>query len=158
MKYANSASGGHGDTDMVYNVKADRVDSLKQTSWVQQNDKEVKNHTQMKTLNSFGAGTDQPTTTPTSPAKNTQSGQLKPVVADHRFMTVTDSYFNKSRFTTKADSRESELLKNHYKFHKGTTYSIGTKGEGYNSGLGTSAKDSYLSPKKGDDKLPGRRN
>ena len=73
-------------------------------------------------------------------------------------MTVTDSYFNKSRFTTKADARDSELLKNHYKFHKGTTYSIGTKGEGYNPGLGTSAKDSYLSPKKGDDKLPGRRN
>ena len=34
MRYANSASGGHGDNDMVYNVKANRVDSLKQTNWV----------------------------------------------------------------------------------------------------------------------------
>ena len=29
MKYANNASGGHGESDMVYNVKADRVDSLR---------------------------------------------------------------------------------------------------------------------------------
>ena len=59
----------------------------------------------MKTLNSFGADE---VTTPNSPVKNSQSGNLKPVIADHRFMTVTDSYFHKGRFTTKADAKDTE--------------------------------------------------
>ena len=103
MKYANNASGGHGESDMVYNVKADRVDSLRQTSWVEMNDKQNKTHlTQMQTLNSLGVD-ESP-----SPVKNTQSGHLKPVIGDHRFMTVTDSYFHKGRFTTKADAKDTE--------------------------------------------------
>ena len=74
-------------------------------------------------------------------------------------MTVTDSYFNKNRLTQKASDKDAQELKNHYKFHKGTTYSIGTKGEGYEQGLNSLAKDSFLSPsKKNEDKLPGRRN
>ena len=109
----------------------------------------------MKTLNSYA---NDDLKEPMSPQKTSQSGGLKPLVADHRFMTVTDSYFGKNRASQKTDYRETEQLKNHYKFHKGTTYSIGTKGEGFNSGLNSLAKDSFLSPKKGDDKLPGRRN
>ena len=68
MKYANSASGGQtGPNDMVYNVKADRVDTLKQANWVQASDASDKTHlTQMKTLNSFGGNDDN---TPTSPAR-----------------------------------------------------------------------------------------
>ena len=45
MKYANSASGGNGDNDMVYNVKANHVDSLKQANWVQTSDNTPKDLT-----------------------------------------------------------------------------------------------------------------
>ena len=39
------------------------------------------------------------------------------------YSTIAETYFNKSRpiFTPK----DAEQLQNHYKFHKGTTYSIG---------------------------------
>ena len=106
----------------------------------------------MKTLNSFGGKGGETEKTSMSGA------QLTPYKGDARFMTVTDSYFAKNRLTGKVDQKDAEQLKNHYKFHKGTTYSIGTKGEGYDSGLNSLAKDSFLSPKKNEEKLPGRRN
>jgi len=73
-------------------------------------------------------------------------------------MTVTDSYFSRSRASQMSPSLDPETLKSLYKFHKGTTYSIGAKGAtGRNN---SSAKDSFLSPnsKQASDKLPGRRN
>ena len=33
MKYANSASGKHGENDMIYNVKADKVKTLAEEPW-----------------------------------------------------------------------------------------------------------------------------
>lgn len=52
-----------------------------------------------------------------------------------------------------------EQLRNHYKFHKGTTYSIGNQQDRANSL--TNTQESYL-PKsrngQGSDVLPGRRN
>ena len=89
----------------------------------------------MKTLNSFGGKGSEPEKTSMSGA------QLTPYKGDARFMTVTDSYFAKNRLTGKVDQKDAEQLKNHYKFHKGTTYSIGTKGEGYDSGLNSLASN-----------------
>lgn len=41
---------------------------------------------------------------------------------------MTDSYFGQRRNTRNgAQEGDQELLKNHYKFHKGTTYAIGTE-------------------------------
>ena len=54
LGYANKASAGGNEQDMVYNVKSDRVDDLNSRPWAEKADKESKNHlTQMKTLNSF---------------------------------------------------------------------------------------------------------
>ena len=58
-------------------------------------------------------------------AKGTRSGSLQPRnTSDGRFQTITDSYFTRNR-NTAANPIEIEELRNHYKFHKGTTYSIG---------------------------------
>ena len=47
-----------------------------------------------------------------------------------RFTTVTDAYFNKNRLIDrKQNPLDVEQLKNHYKFHKGTTYTIGKMGD-----------------------------
>ena len=47
-----------------------------------------------------------------------------------RFMTVTDAYFNRNHLTDrKPNLNDIEQLKNHYKFHKGTTYTIGKMGD-----------------------------
>ena len=46
-----------------------------------------------------------------------------------RFTTVTDAYFNKNRLDRKPNAMDIEQLKNHYKFHKGTTYTIGKMGD-----------------------------
>lgn len=54
---------------------------------------------------------------------------------------------------------DQETLRSLYKFHKGTTYSIGAKNNGaYREGSMT--KDSFISPEKTtkDSELPGRRN
>ena len=48
----------------------------------------------MKTLNSYA---NDEAKEPMSPIKLNQSGGLKPLAADHRFMTVTDSYFGKNK-------------------------------------------------------------
>ena len=45
------------------------------------------------------------------------------------FTTVTDAYFNKNRLDRKPNAMDIEQLKNHYKFHKGTTYTIGKMGD-----------------------------
>lgn len=54
--------------------------------------------------------------------------------------------------------KDAEQLKNHYKFHKGTTYSIGNeKNRAQSLSL---AQESYVNKKRNDigDTLPGRRN
>ena len=108
MAYNNNAGGG-GDKDLIYNIKANQVDA----TWAENNDKVSKNHlTQMQTLNSTST-------------KGTRSGNLKPAKTDgNRFQTITDSYFNRNRQNSQ-NPKDAEQLKNHYKFHKGTTYSIG---------------------------------
>lgn len=141
MAYNNSAGGG-GDKDLIYNIKAERPTALD----AEITDKASKNHlTQMQTLNS---GT-----------RTTRSGSIKPLHNDTRFKTVTDSYFSKGR-QTQHSTKDAELLQNHYKFHKGTTYSIGNTRD--KSAAVTCAQESYVAKqreKQGqDDLLPGRRN
>ena len=46
-----------------------------------------------------------------------------------RFMTVTDSYFNRGGSKVVDPTMDIEKMKNHYKFHKGTTYTIGKMGD-----------------------------
>ena len=56
--------------------------------------------------------------------KNTRSGSVNVNTSDQRYKTIADTYFNRDRqsaFTPK----DIENLQNHYRFHKGTTYSIG---------------------------------
>jgi hypothetical protein len=80
----NNCAGGGGEKDLIYNMKPEG----KGTTWAQLSDKEPKFYlTQMQTLNS------------NSHAKGTRSGSLKPVGNESRFMTVSDSYFNKGRQT-----------------------------------------------------------
>ena len=92
-----------------------------------------------------------------------RSGSLKPVNAsgDSRFMTVSDSYFNRSRQTHNGTSspKDIEAMRNHYKFHKGTSYQIGNSPNA--AAGGTSVAQESYSPKKrfeSSDILPGRRN
>ena len=80
---------------------------------MESNDKNSKNHlTQMQTLNSMNG-------------KGTRSDSLKPVKMDGRFQTITDSYFSRDQHDPANSQKDVEQLRNHYKFHKGTTYSIG---------------------------------
>ncbi len=92
---------------MIYKVSS----SKPAPSDAQINDKASKNHlTQMQTLNNGLA--------------KTRSGSINPTSGNERFKTITDSYFSKGR-QTQYSTQDAELLKNHYKFHKGTTYAIG---------------------------------
>ena len=140
VAYNNNAGGG-GDKDLIYNVKENRIDA----TWAETNDKTSKNHlTQMQTLNS-------------NTIKGTRSGSLKPAKTDGRFMTITDSYFNRSR-QTQGSPKDAEQLRNHYKFHKGTTYSIGHE---RNRAASLSLAQESFVPKQRVEKaeiLPGRRN
>ena len=61
-----------------------------------------------------------------------RSGSLKPPVADNRFKTVTDSYFGMRRNTRGPVEADKEVLNNHYKFHKGATYTIGSDTDQHN--------------------------
>ena len=108
VAYNNNAGGG-GDKDLIYNVKSNK----QEPTWVESNDKNSKNHlTQMQTLNSMNG-------------KGTRSDSLKPVKMDGRFQTITDSYFSRDQHDPANSQKDVEQLRNHYKFHKGTTYSIG---------------------------------
>ena len=141
VSYNNSAGGG-GTNDLIYNMKS--TGPRREETWAEVHDKESKNHlTQMNTLNSN--------------VKGTRSGSLKPVGTDSRFTTISDSYFNKSRHT-QYSPKDQDLLKNHYKFHKGTTYSIGNP-QGRSSSI-SNAQESFVPLKsfQGGDTLPGRRN
>ena len=108
-------------------------------------DKQNKSHlTQMATLN---AGN-----------RTTRSGSTRKLNADDRFTTVGDSYFSKARQTTQITPSDVEALVNHYKFHKGTTYSIGNeRGTGPKASL---TQESYVVKQREDNTevLPGRRN
>ena len=54
--------------------------------------------------------------------------------------------------------KDAELLKNHYKFHKGTTYSIGHE-RGRAAGVSLAAESFIEKQREGAaDILPGRRN
>ena len=118
-------------------------------TWAEEKNKESKNYlTQMQTLNSN--------------TSKTRSGSLKPLDKNNsRFMTVSDSYFNKSRHTQAQNSpsqKDQDWLKNNYKFHKSTSYQIGNQP---NNPSGNSVAQESFSPKKrfeAGDIVPGRRN
>ena len=108
-------------------------------------DRGPKNHlTQMNTLNS-------------STPKHTRSGSLRSPNTISHFKTVSDSYFNRGRQTH--NPLDQELLRNHYKFHKGTSYQIGNDQNSRNQSR-TLAQESYVPKQRLEksDKLPGRRN
>lgn len=125
VNYNNSAGGG-GDRDMIYNLPAEAC--RKDTAWAEIHDKESKNYlTQMQTLNNNMYAP--PRKEPFAALKQNRSGAIKPVPMESRFMTVTDSYFNKGRQSQFDGRGDAQGLKEHYKFHKGTTYSIGKEGQ-----------------------------
>ena len=64
-----------------------------------------------------------------------RSTSVRPPRDDGRFKTVADSYFGQRRSTRDfaANGGDSDNLKNHYKFHKGTTYAIGSDKDRHNS-------------------------
>mmetsp|Transcript_29491 Transcript_29491/g.39230 ORF Transcript_29491/g.39230 Transcript_29491/m.39230 type:complete len:228 (+) Transcript_29491:644-1327(+) len=135
----NNCAGGSADKDLVYNIKASRPAPVYAESF----DKQSKNHlTQMATVNAGQRGS--------------QDGQNANPTTQH-YQTITDSYFNKSK-SPSMNAKDVELLKNHYKFHKGTTYSIGHERE-MGAGL-SSAADAWVAKQREDaaDILPGRRN
>ena len=56
--------------------------------------------------------------------KGTRSGSvINKKSNDNPYSTIAETYFNKARPTY--TPKDAEQLQNHYKFHKGTTYSIG---------------------------------
>lgn len=125
---------------MIYSIKAPKPEPIAAELF----DKQSKNYlTQMATLNSGNR-----------PAR---SGSRQGKSTDNRFLTITDSYFNKAR-QTQHTPREAELLKNHYKFHKGTTYSIGNKRD--RAASLSLAQESFVAKQREEnaDILPGRRN
>lgn len=105
-------------------------------------------------MQTLGTETDSPS------GNGKKRNSVASVPAETRFTTVQDSYFNKSRMTQKTTpSLDIETLKSHFKFHKGTTYSIGARGESYDNKLKSLTKDTFIgSPSKKDGNLPGRRN
>ena len=100
--------------------------SLKEAMEIKNADRSLKTHlTQMQTLNNDLNPPPQMASKPDS-----QSVTLDAKTGLHgRFTTVTDAYFNRNRFDRKQNPMEVEQLKNHYKFHKGTTYTIGKMGD-----------------------------
>ena len=140
VAYNNNAGGG-GEKDLIYNVKANK----QEMTWVENNDKGNKNHlTQMQTLNSMNG-------------KGTRSDSLQPTQAGGRFQTITDSYYRDSHKSVQCP-KDVEQLRNHYKFHKGTTYSIGhEKNRPASLSL---AQESFVAKHRleSGEVLPGRRN
>lgn len=73
-----------------------------------------------------------------------------------RFTTVTDSYFRAN--SKVAPTVDFEQLKSHYKFHKGTTYTIGKMGDKSQDSTSL-AKESYGHKRmQSEGPLPGRYN
>lgn len=138
MGYNNNAGGG-GDKDLIYNVKAQKPPA----TWVEENDKGDKNHlTQMQTLNSMN---------------EKRSNSMRPNRTGGRFQTITDSYYSRDHHVPKTQ-KDVEQLRSHYKFHKGTTYSIGhERGRAASLSL---AQESFVPKQRleSSDILPGRRN
>lgn len=66
---------------------------------------------------------------------------MKTKGASQHFKTITDSHFSKGRQSQ--NPLDQELLKNHYKFHKGTSYTIG-RNEHSRSGSRTLAQESFV--------------
>ena len=124
-------------------------------------DRSVKTHiTQMHTVNNNMNTTPTPSG-PTSPVIDGKFATLDTKSRmNGRFMTVTDSYFDRNRLNnSKITQNDIEQLKNHYKFHKGTTYAIGNLGE--KKAQSTSlAKESFVAKQRqaSEGPLPGRYN
>lgn len=76
-----------------------------------------------------------------------------------RFSTVTEAYFNPNRLENRRPNPvEIEQLKNHYKFHKGTTYTIGKMGDRSQDNTSL-AKESFNAKRMASEgPLPGRYN
>ena len=92
-------------------------------------------------------------------APKERSQSLNPTIqSDSRFKTISDSYFSRGRDSHKSE-KDDELLRSHYKFHKGTTYSIGNERDRHRSV--TLAQESFVAKDRLDkngEVLPGRRN
>jgi len=134
----NNCAGGGGKDDMIYSVKSSKPEPLAAELF----DKQSKNHlTQMATTGN----------------RTVRNGSFQAPTSDARFMTITDSYFNRARQTHNTLG-DAELLKDHYKFHKGTTYSIGNEKDCAASL--TLAQETYVAKQREEnaDVLPGRRN
>ena len=100
---------------------------MKEALDIKMADRSLKTHlTQMQTLNNDLNPSSQIQTRPDPHAVTLDATKTS---MHGRFTTVTDAYFNKNRLDRKPNAMDIEQLKNHYKFHKGTTYTIGKMGD-----------------------------
>ena len=72
-----------------------------------------------------------------------RSSSVRPPASDTRLKMIADSYFGMRRTTRNGPAEvEKDILQNHYKFHKGTTYSIGNEKD-RQAGV-SNAKESFV--------------
>ena len=103
-----------------YNSKGGDILNVKMTkqgaTWAELQNKASKNHlTQMHSNHSNKL----------KPAVRVGSANPATTSSDNHYLTIADTLFGKSSKQPSNNPKEVEKLMNHYRFHKGTTYSIG---------------------------------
>ena len=88
-----------------------------------------------------------------------RSESVRPPPTETRYKTLADTYFGMKRNTRNSPVEgDKDILKNHYKFHKGTTYSIGNEKD-HQAGYSLAQESFVPKHRMGKSEIqPGRRN